>query len=164
MPGSCPGYSLLQHLRNTKKLYLRLAPTISLMCNPSLFRIFTSLSSWSMVVLCMSLGLTHLPLAFANPPNGRLNQEERQRLRQEIRQHSPIHQPQTLPNVNPAAQARPVPPAPASGGPGQLSPDDRRALRQQVREQRARESFAPAGSEGPITVPASSNSAQTFKP
>jgi uncharacterized membrane protein len=120
-----------------------------------------------------------LPLTWAGPPNGRMNPDERQRLRQEVRQHSGAYpRQQALPAVNPGAQPLGVPQAnpvssalPGAGAPGgagaaygppgagqrpgqgggRLSEDDRRALRQQLREQRAQRDMqtVPVMNEAP---------------
>jgi hypothetical protein len=112
--------------------------------------------------------------ALAAPPPGRMNADERHRLRQEVRQHSgpfprpPVQSvpgnaspgPMVLPQSNPASTAT-IPqglPGQASGGrvvgPGgeRLSVDDRRALRQQLREQRPQREGS-AAQAGPVTSP-----------
>ncbi len=122
------------------------------------------MSAGVVAILCGLQGIIS-PEALATPPNGRLNQDERHRLRQEVRQHSghyprPPVQAAPMPNPAPAPIAvpqggpsqpqpkpQPVQSAPGGhpdgnpgagrlGGPGRLSEDDRRALRQQLREQR----------------------------
>ena len=157
------GYSLLQHLRVQSQQNLPLAPTIQGM--DTLLLRLACLPRPSGVLRATCLGASvfasvFLPQAsFANPPGARLNHEERQRLRQELRQQAPNLQ---LPNQN--VQPRPAGAMQPQAGQGQLSPDDRRALRQQLREQRGRDSFTPGAGEGPVAIPANSSSAQSFKP
>jgi hypothetical protein len=117
--------------------------------------------------------------ALATPPPGRMNPDERHRLRQEVRQHSgpfprPSVQslpsnaspgPMVVPQSNPAsaATAPQVPPGQAGGGrmvgPGgeRLSVDDRRALRQQLREQRPQREGS-AAQAGPVMSPSQPSS------
>jgi uncharacterized membrane protein len=125
--------------------------------------------------------------SLAVPPQGRMPPEERQRLRQELRQHSGNFQTRPFGGLavpqSSGAQGSPAnlgqmpvqsAPPPAGAGqypthgarqlppgfqapPGRLSDDDRRALRQQLREQRAQReapvALTPGQSSGPAPVP-----------
>jgi uncharacterized membrane protein len=140
-------------------------------------RVYRLVMSAGVVAVVSGLqGFTSLE-AQAAPPNGRMNPDERHRLRQEVRQHSgnyprppiqaqpianPAPAPMVVPQVGvPQPPAMPLPGQPQPGGnvgpgpaPGRLSEDDRRALRQQLREQRMQREAAggqgtPVGARQP---------------
>ena len=140
-------------------------------------RFVKTLGAWLLVA---GLQAFNVPEVLANPPNGRMQPEERHRLRQDLRQHSgnyarppmqvaPIPTSNAPPMVIPqnATQTGAMAPYgqslpggnPGAGrmvgpGAGRLSEDDRRALRQQLREQQRtqREPVSQPGA-GPSVSP-----------
>lgn len=154
------GYTLLQRLRIHWLQEIPGTTTMEGMGKLGLNRLHRLVISAGVVaILCGLQGLTS-PEAMATSPNGRMNPDERHRLRQEVRQHSgnyPRQPTQAAPMPNPPTPMvvpqggaspqqsipQPVQSAPGANpdagrlsGPGRLSEDDRRALRQQLREQR----------------------------
>ena len=157
------GYTLLHRLRNRSLQEIASTSTMEGMGKLGLSMVYTHVKHIGVAAVLSGLQCFTSSIALAAPPDGRMNQDERHRLRQEVRQHSgnyarpPIQaapvanpapvpmtmpqrgapQPQTMPlSVPPSQSGNPGEGRVAGPGPGRLSEDDRRALRQQLREQR----------------------------